>query len=219
MSLLDKVKNLFRFKKPKTVETPAIEVEEKSKGLIPKILQRFIKNRKSKKKIKITPVTSETPPITNVQSVENLRKEFYEKHPKKKMNVPEEPLPIKSDIILQELERRISTWEADGNAALSAQLHGDYSVAERAGRLRETLYEEINTYGRAKVAYACEQAGHTIISNAAVYVFDSDDQQRHIALTMFMMLLRGEVLSPDDAKNIGEELETTDDYNPFEDEE
>ena len=214
MSLLDKVKNLFRFKKPSAQPIPQEAPIEKPKGLISKILQRF----KKKQKLKTPKVETETQPINTPQVIEKIRDSFYEKT-KKVKNETNAPLPLKSDIILQELERRISTWEADGNTALSAQLHGDYAVAERASRLKDTLQEEISNYGRAKVAYACEQAGHTIISNAAVYVFDSDDQNRNIALTMFMMLLRGEVLTPDDARNIGEELETTDDYNPFEDEE
>lgn len=214
MSLLDKVKKLFSFKKPSVQPIPQEAPPEKPKGLIPKLLQRF----KRKQKVKVPKEATETQPINTPEAITKIRNSFYEKT-KKIKNEPNAPLPLKSDIILQELERRIATWEADGNAALNAQLHGDYAVAERASRLRETLQEEIATYGRAKVAYACEQAGHTIISNAAVYVFDSDDQNRNIALTMFMMLLRGEVLTPDDARNIGEELDTTDDYNPFEDEE
>lgn len=118
--------------------------------------------------------------------------------------------PYKSQIILQELERRIATWESDSNA------EGDTARGQRCSRLQSLLNEQISQYGRSAVAYSCEQAGHTVITNAGVYVFASSQEEREQGWLMFEMLITGEVLTPDEAKELGNAMDNSDTINPFE---
>lgn len=210
MGLFDRIKKLFT--RPKTdvpkVEKPTVQSVEKSRHLGTKEFIYKLRQSLDKALGKQPPkqeITKEVKPTS-----EEIRKEYYERENKPWNKELDIIPPNRSDIILQELERRLSTWESD----LTGTEKG-----ERASKLQTVLQEEISSYGRARVAYSCEQAGHQIISNAQVYVFDSDSNERNIAYTMFLMLLRSEIMSKQDAMDIGQEQDANEtDYNPFEDE-
>ena len=199
MGLFSKIKQLFKFKSPKD--------EQSSKPQISKPRHLGTKGMLQRLKQQVTEIITKKPKIS--KPADTIRKEYYQQT-KKLMATPETPLPYKSDIILQELESRIAKWSADADE--------ETGIASRSNILKSTLEEQIQQYGRAKVAYACEQAGHQIITNAAVYVFDSDDNRRREAYTFFMILLKGEVLSADEAKDLGDAQDINEDYSPFEDE-
>lgn len=207
MSLLSRILQRFR---PKKVTPPEPEqVVEKVtkqtgvKSLVSKILERFKKPAEPKqpkteaKKVE-TPKPEKPKKEETKKKVEDIRKDFYQREQKPYDETGTVTPPNKSDIILQELESRLSKWEGELN---------DDVCKARCSKLRTMLQQEIANYGRARVAYSCEQAGAIVISNAAVYVFDSDDNNRAVALTTFAMIIRGEVLSEQDAKDIGEELD------------
>lgn len=141
------------------------------------------------------------------KNAEDIRKKFYEQSDYKAGDTINTPL--KSEIILQELERRIATWEAD--------LEPSSGAANRNQLLKALIEREISMYGRAKVAYSCEQAGQILITNAEVWVFDSKQETREQAWTMILILIKGgEVPSEEERKSIGEAMEMSDEYNPFE---
>lgn len=141
------------------------------------------------------------------KNAKDIRKKFYEQSDKQ-AGRPEDA-PFKSDIILQELERRIERWEA--------QLPAEDPRGMRNQNLKRYLEGEIATYGRAKVAYSCENAGKVLITNAEIYVWDSDENNREAAWTMIVILIGGgEVPDEQTRKDIGNEADIIDEYNPFE---
>lgn len=197
------LRNLLSKVLPKKKQPEEIKVqnpEAPAKGLVARLIKKFkpkkVKKKEQKKEInEEIKTTIPKPP----KSPKKIRDYYYDSSGRPKGETPIDEPPLKSDIILQELERRISTWEAD--------LSNDEVKGHRTSVLKNILNDEINRYGRAKVAYSCEQSGAIVITNAAVYVFDSDDNKREVALTMFTMIIRGEALNMNDAKNIGDELD------------
>ena len=146
-----------------------------------------------------------------------IRKSFYQTSGKSRTGsalaqaaIESDEIPKKSDIILQELLRRLDRWEADVDESTA--------IAHRIQTLKARIQIEIEMYGRDKVAYSCEQAGHLIITNAETYVFASSDEKRRDAFMWFDILISGgEAPTPERVKQLGELMEEHE-YNPFEDE-
>ena len=150
------------------------------------------------------------------KNAKDIRKKFYEQSDKQ-AGKPEDA-PFKSDIILQELERRIERWEN----VLASATEDDYEYypkKERNFNLKSYLEDQIATYGRARVAYSCENAGKVLITNAEIYVWASEQDQNSIeaAWSMIQTLLSGgEVPSMEERIKVGEDMDIMQDYNPFE---
>lgn len=204
MSLLSKILSKLKPKKiiPQTPEPEVKQVpEQKStvKSLISGILEKL-----KPKKVKV-PKSEKKPDYKPEPKKADIAREEYYQETQLPHNTGIEEPPKKSDIILQELEKRIATWEAN--------FSDDDGGKRRASHLRSMIDQEISAYGRSKVAYSCEQAGYEIITQAGVYVYGSTQEKREQGLTMFTILLRGEILNSTDAKNIGNELDSVSDEN------
>lgn len=227
MSLFDRIKNLLRFNTPRP-STQQTETRQRKSlfSRVRKTLSDVFSRKPKTPKEEVSTTQAPTPKATDEpkkskpdttysdqikkelkKNTEQVRKKFYEQTDKQ-AGRPEDA-PLKSDIILQELERRIERWEA--------QLSIDDPRGMRNQNLRHYLENEIATYGRAKVAYSCENAGKTLITNAEIYVWDSDENNREAAWTMIVILIGGgEVPDEQTRKDIGNEADIVDDYNPFE---
>lgn len=233
MSLFDRLRGIGRrilgSRKPSiTIPTPTTETPKQTpparhlstRSFVYKLFKQLEAQLLPPKK---PPATEEPPSPTHTQvtdyseevkhAIKKASSDARDKYYKSSGRTAGSPseAPSKSDIILQELERRIETWEA--------ALDPDSSRGKRNSNLRQYLEGEIATYGRAKVAYSAEQAGPILITNAWAYVWESDGNKSAIehAWDMIQILLSGgEVPTPEQAKKLGEDMEEADEYNPFE---
>ena len=95
------------------------------------------------------------------------------------------------------------------NRAIS---QGTESQVGRANHLKHILDEQISLYGEQKVAMCCESAPERAISSCQTYIYASDQNQIEVAFTEFVMIITGEVLTPEQAKWVSEQ---SDIENPF----
>lgn len=124
----------------------------------------------------------------------NAREEYY------KTSEREESYDSASftDIILQNIEAKINQFYDSQTA----------QFAYGAKLLKATLDSQIAQYGRAKVATSCENAPEEAKRLSDVVVFASKQEQKHQALIEFVMIITGEIMTLDLAKDIGDALET-----------
>ena len=138
------------------------------------------------------------------------REEYYKKSGRKSSK---EPASF-TDIVLRNVEALIisviSNYSTDTGAGLNARI------------LKETFQDAINQYGRAQVAKWCEDSTVDLIQECNIYIFDSKEENRSVAYTAILMVLKGgEVLTPEESRQIAEEadrefVDTTD--TPWQDE-
>lgn len=102
-----------------------------------------------------------------------------------------------TDIVLSNIEARIDECRDSSNPQFSY-----------GARLLETaLNRQIELYGREKVARALEEAPDEAkrLSEAVIYASKQEQKMQH--LMEFLQLITGEVLSPEEARAIGDALE------------
>ena len=138
------------------------------------------------------------------------REEYYRKSGRKSSK---EPASF-TDIVLRNVESliisTISTFGTDNGSGLNARV------------LKDTFQDAINQYGRAQVAKWCEDSTVDLIQECNIYIFDSKEENRSVAYTAILMVLKGgEVLTPEESRQIAEEsdrefVDTTD--TPWQDE-
>ena len=137
---------------------------------------------------------------------ESPRDRYYRKSGRKKS---EQGVPFKR-VVLDNLyliiNRAIS--ESTGTNTFKAQ-----KISEHANHLKYILDEQISFYGEQKVAMACESAPEQAISSCEAYIYSSDQNLVEMSFTQFVMIITGEVLTPEQAKWTSEQ---TDIENPFE---
>lgn len=91
----------------------------------------------------------------------------------------------------------------------------DEKISAHANKLKSLLDEQISLYGEQKVAMACESAPEQAISSCETYIYASDQKDKNLvetAFTEFVMIITGEVLTPEQAKWVSEQ---SDIENPF----
>lgn len=118
-----------------------------------------------------------------------------------------EYIPNFSDIILKTVEAMIAEAEA-----LRTQLY-----ALNAMDLHVVLNNEINQFGRDKVAIALENNPDDAIAQAERAIYTSDAKAHRDAITQFIMLITGSIPTIDESKQFTEWEDETETYydNPF----
>lgn len=97
----------------------------------------------------------------------------------------------------------------------------DSSIPVRAygARLLKTaLQNEINKYGRNKVARACEESASVAKRSAEGVIYDSEQGRKTSSLMSFMQIITGVAISSEEAKQIEDAQTMQDYYEELEDE-
>ena len=112
-----------------------------------------------------------------------------------------------TDIVLANIEAKIDAYR---DSTTEREAYG-------AKLLDTVLQQQINLYGREKVARSCEEAPDQAKRYSDAVIFASKQEIKLHNLTEFILLITGTVLSIDDAKQIGDALEN-DSYEVDDDE-
>lgn len=112
-----------------------------------------------------------------------------------------------TDIVLSNIEAKIDAYR---DSTTEREAYG-------AKLLDTVLEQQINLYGREKVARSCEEAPDVAKRYTDAVIFASKQEIKLHNLTEFILLITGTVLTIDEAKEIGDALEN-DSYEVDEDE-
>lgn len=84
----------------------------------------------------------------------------------------------------------------------------DTGFGQNARILKDVFQDSINQYGRTQVAKWCEETSVDLIQECNIYIFDSKEENRSVAYTAILLVLKGgEVLTPSESIQIAEETE------------
>lgn len=137
---------------------------------------------------------------------ESPRDRYYRKSGRKKS---EQGVPFKRvvlDNLYSIINRAIS--ESAGVNTFKAE-----KISEHANQLKYMLDEQIRLYGEQKVAMSCEASPEQAISSCEAYIYSSDQNLVEMSFTQFVMIITGEVLTPEQAKWVSDQSDVE---NPFE---
>lgn len=109
-------------------------------------------------------------------------------------------IPKFTDIVLSNIEEMIE----------QARSHKWPQIVNNANILDAYLQQEISTYGRDKVAMACEQAPDETKAQAMLALQASNDEQAKAHALSMVMIIRGHIPTVEESKEFTEEFDNLD---------